>query len=197
MLGIPQTLLLAFTIQLVDSGRLSMYAPSDGFNKGHLACGGLYTKKQSHIAYRRWRVVGCKAPVLVCAAATGHCEMTRVMDAGPFGIYRPPLRRAVSEGRWKLWTASRRPPEPWRFRAAVDLSVALWKRLGRPPFLSPVSLLFFKRVEPRRRPRLLSLRITDGGVCLCCGFLGQALRLERAPHPVSVERVRISWLHQH
>jgi hypothetical protein len=144
-LGIPQALIYLLLTSHVDSGRLSIYAPNDGFNSGNLACGGTFTSEQVHIAYRRWRTVGCKTPVMVCSGASGRCVLAKVMDAGPFGIYKPPLRHAVSQGRWRVWLSHRAPPQPWRYRAAADLSIGLWKKLGKPPFLSNVSLLFYQR----------------------------------------------------
>jgi len=142
---VPQALLCALFLSHVDAGRLSIYAPNDGSNSGNLACGGTFTRDQVHIAYRNWRKVGCKTPVLVCSGAAGRCVLARVMDAGPFGIYKPPLRYAVREGRWRVWLERSRPPAPWRYRAAADLSIGLWQKLGRPPFLSDVTLLFYKR----------------------------------------------------
>lgn len=127
------------------SGRLSVYRPGDGWNRGELACGGIYRETQLHIAHRNWRRLGCGRRVMVCAEDTGRCVLTRVMDAGPWGIYRGPLRNAVPDGRWKIWTRSLRPPKGWRFRAVTDLSWALWKRLGRPRGLSRVHLTFLPR----------------------------------------------------
>jgi len=122
----------------VEFGRLSVYWPGDGFNSGELACGGRFEAGDDHVARRNWRRLGCGRRLLVCAAATRRCALTEVRDAGPFGIYRGPLRNAVREGRWRVWTRSLRPPRGWRFRASVDLSRALWRRLGSPPALSPV-----------------------------------------------------------
>jgi len=123
-----------------------VYAPGDGHNRGLLACGGEFAKRQEHIAYRRWWKVGCGRKVLVCAEATKRCVHTTVRDAGPFGIYRGPLRRAQTEGRWRVCIASR-PPEGWKWRGVADLSYALWQRLGRPRFLSRVHLYFLTRVR--------------------------------------------------
>lgn len=128
----------------VDVGRLSVYRPGDGWNKGELACGGRYTDSQVHIAHRDWRRLGCGRKVLVCAEVTGKCVVAKVMDAGPWGIYRGPLRRAVPEKRWRIWT-NPKPPKGWRFRAVTDLSWALWKKLGKPAGLSNVKLVFFEK----------------------------------------------------
>lgn len=127
-----------------DSGRLSFYAPNDGHNRGILACNSKrFTHVQEHIAYRKYYKVGCGCKVIVCVEATHRCVITRVMDAGPFGIYKPPLRHAVRDGRYKVWPALR-PPKGWQWRGVVDISIALWRKLGKPPFLSKVHLFFLK-----------------------------------------------------
>ena len=136
-----------------DSGRLSVYAPGDGHNRGLLACGGEFTKRQEHVAYRRWWKVGCGREVLVCAEATGRCALTTVRDGGPYGVYQGRLRN-----RRTATPAERRagaPREGWQWRGAADLSYKLWIRLGRPPFLSGVQLFFFKRT-PRGGSRRIS-----------------------------------------
>lgn len=130
----------------VDGGKLSYYWPGDGSNGGQLACGGSFTADMEHIAYRGWRRVGCGRLVMVCSERRLTCSFSRVRDAGPFGVVR---------GRsWKVHTGSR-PPAGWRWRAAADLSLALWQRLDRPPALSQVYIMFLpagivpllKRVE--------------------------------------------------
>ena len=126
----------------VEVGRLSVYWPGDGFNAGELACGGRFRAEQEHVARRDWRRLGCGRPLVVCALATRRCVLSEVRDAGPFGVYRGPLRNAVREGRWRVWTRSLRPPPGWRYRAVVDLSRGTWQRLGRPGGLSPVLLYF-------------------------------------------------------
>lgn len=126
----------------VDSGRLSVYRPNDGFNHGKLSCGGTLTYKSNHIAYRKWRKVGCGRPVLVCAAHTDRCVWSKVMDAGPFGIYKGSLRNCVRDGRWRVWTKSWTAPKGWKFRGVADLSWGLWVKLGRPKFLTKVTLYF-------------------------------------------------------
>jgi len=135
---------LALSAVRVDIGRLSVYRPGDGWNLGELACGGRYTSTQVHLAHREWRRLGCGRSVYVCAHLTGRCVLTRVMDAGPWGIYRGPIRNAVPDGRWRIW-ANPRPPKGWRFRALADLSWALWKQLGRPRGLSEVTLYILPR----------------------------------------------------
>lgn len=132
----------------LETGRLSVYRPGDGFNAGELSCGGKFTAEQVHIAHRRWRRIGCGTPVFVCASATKRCAWATVRDAGPFGIYRGKLKNCVREGRWKVWLKSR-PPVGWRWRAVVDLSWGLWKKLGRPGGLTKVTLLY----QQRRRGR--------------------------------------------
>jgi hypothetical protein len=128
-----------------EVGRLSVYFPGDGQNRGKLACGGEFTHAQVHIAYREWWRVGCGRRVLVCTEETGRCALAKVMDAGPFGIYTGELKHARREGRWQVHTSSRPPPIGWRYRAAADLSIALWEQLGRPRSLSRVSLTFLPR----------------------------------------------------
>jgi hypothetical protein len=118
-----------------------MYKPNDGFNHGRLACGGTFTHKQNHIAYRRWHRVGCGTKVVVCSVDTSRCSVSYVRDAGPYGIYKPPLKHAVREGRWRVWTRSE-PPKGWRWRTVVDLSYGLWRLLGEPAALSKVHLFF-------------------------------------------------------
>lgn len=138
------------SVDFVDSGRLSMYAPRDGFNRGVLACSGakpiMFTHSQNHIAYRRWYKVGCGRRVLVCARVTGRCVMSKVMDAGPYGIFRGKLRHARRDGRWKVWTKSK-PPKGWHWRAVADLSYGLWVRLGKPGGLSHIRLYFLPKTK--------------------------------------------------
>lgn len=116
-----------------DAGRLSHYAPKDGHNRGVLACGGSFSKKQEHIAYRAWKQVGCGRPVLICAEDTFSCSLTKVRDAGPFG---------VTKGKsWRVHVGVN-PPRGWKFRAAADISNGLWRRLGKPKHLSRIYLVF-------------------------------------------------------
>ena len=131
-----------------DEGRLSVYHPGDGWNRGTLACGGRFTWQQEHIAYRGWWRVGCGRKVVVCTDATRRCALSAVQDAGPFGIYRGALRHCRAQGRWKVWTKRQAPPAGWRFRGVADLSWALWIRLGRPSFLSKVRLYFVPTGPP-------------------------------------------------
>ena len=117
----------------VDAGKLSYYWPGDGSNAGQLSCGGSFTADMEHIAYRGWRRVGCGRLVMVCAERSFSCALSRVRDAGPFGIVR---------GRsWRVHTGAR-PPSGWRWRAAADLSLALWQRLERPPPLTHIYMVF-------------------------------------------------------
>ena len=127
-----------------DYGRLSAYHPNDGHNAGRLSCRGEFTWEQNHIAYRKWRKMGCKRPVLVCSMRTARCVLSQVRDAGPFGIYTGKLKNCKAEGRWKLWTRIR-PPKGWKFRAVADLSWNLWKQLGKPRFFSHIALFFLKK----------------------------------------------------
>ena len=132
----------------VEEGRLSWYKPNDGFNSGELSCGGRFTNKQMHIAHRRWKSRGCGRKVLVCTDNTDKCVLTKVWDAGPYGIYKGKLRNAVKEGRWKNWPKPRSnptPPKNWKWRAHVDLSYALWLKLGKPNALSRVRLYFMPK----------------------------------------------------
>lgn len=133
----------------VDSGRLSVYHPNDGSNSGGLSCGGKLTWADNHIAYRRWWKVGCRRRVLVCTAATKRCAWSKVMDGGPYGVYRGSMKNCVKEGRYRVASREERrrgkPKVGWKWRSGPggpDLSHALWKRLGRPPFLSAVTLYF-------------------------------------------------------
>jgi len=124
----------------VDTGQLSYYFPGDGYNRGVLACGGEFVMEMDHIAHRAWRRMGCGRPVLVCAQQTLSCALTRVRDAGPFGIAR---RKS-----WRVHTGIR-PPAGWHWRAAADLSYGLWQRLGRPRTLSRIHLVFLPRPTTR------------------------------------------------
>ena len=125
----------------IETGRLSVYRPGDGHNSGTLACGGRFTETQNHIAHRRWRKWGCGRRVLVCAHQTERCVMSQVRDAGPFGIYKGKWWKPTA---WRVWTR-RRPPRGWKWRGHVDLSWALWKKLGRPRFLSGVTMYFLPK----------------------------------------------------
>jgi len=111
-----------------------MYHPGDGHNAGTLACGGRFRVGQEHIAYRGWRRVGCGRRVIVCAATTRKCAVTTVRDSGPWG--------ATDGERWEVQVPRLR--EGWRRRAVADLSRALWRRLGRPRFLSRITLVFLR-----------------------------------------------------
>lgn len=129
----------------VETVRASMYHPGDGHNAGELACGGRFEAHQEHVAVRRWWAVGCGRPVVVCHGA--RCVATRVRDAGPFGV-------TDGRGGWRIETG-RSPRAPWRYRGGVDLSRALWRRLGRPAFLSRVMLVWLAPdTQTRRRGRL-------------------------------------------
>lgn len=134
-----------------EAGPLSYYAPGDGHNAGTLACGGRFRDDQVHIAYRGWRRVKCGRAVLVYSEQTKRAVLATVRDAGPFGVVTGPLRRAKAEGRWMCWPRSK-PPPGWRWRAKVDLSVGLWRKLGKPRFLSKVHLVFLPlRLPPQER----------------------------------------------
>lgn len=69
------------------------------------------------------------------------------MDAGPFGIYRGRLKGCTVEGRHRVWTKSLTPPRGWKWRGKADLSRALWKRLGKPRFLTRIRLYFLPKGE--------------------------------------------------
>ncbi|MCU0912957.1 MAG: hypothetical protein MUC88_00165 [Planctomycetes bacterium] len=113
---------------LVLVGALSVYHPGDGHNHGELACGGRLTWQSEHIAIRRWRG-RCGARVRVCVGGGRRCVWSTVRDSGPWG---------ATDGR--RWEVQIRLKRGWRRRAVVDLSWALWVKLGRPPFLSRVTL---------------------------------------------------------
>ena len=120
-------------------GRSSVYYPKDGFNSGRLACGGQLKAGDCHVALRSWRRLGCNRPILLVSLETFRIAVAPVRDAGPFGIFKPPLRKAVREGRWRVFTGSR-PPKGWYWRGHVDMTRCVWKRLGRPQFLSRVMI---------------------------------------------------------
>lgn len=126
------------TPALILVGALSVYYPGDHHSGSTLACGGRFEPHQAHLALRQWRGL-CGARVRVCAAATGRCEWTTVRDAGPFGM--------VCDGRWRVWTRHRLPPG-CRRRAIADLTRALWLRLGRPRFLSPIRIEVYREPAP-------------------------------------------------
>lgn len=140
---LPALSLLARREWAEQRGRLSYYWPGDSMRTGReLACSSrrrrrYYEPGSVHVALRAWSVLGCGTRVVVCAEATRRCAVAPVYDSGPWGVIRGPLRRAVKEGRWRVWT-KRTPPKGWRFRAVVDLSRALWVRLGKPRGLSRV-----------------------------------------------------------
>lgn len=124
----------------LESGPLSVYAPGDGMNRGQLACGGIFTHQDEHIAIRRPHRVGCGSKAIVCA--NGRCVKTKVKDAGPFGIIR-----IDGKPGWKTCTRSN-PPRGWRWRGTVDVSIGLWKKMGRPKFLTDATVVILpRRVE--------------------------------------------------
>lgn len=125
-----------------ESGPVSVYRPGDGMNSGQLACGGSFLPGQRHIAHRRWRSLGCGRPVLVVSRSTGSRVLATVRDAGPFGIVEVLPRAVKRKPRWRVWTQSLRAPLGWRWRGAVDLSYDLWLELGRPRFLTTVTMYF-------------------------------------------------------
>lgn len=135
--------------------KLSVYWPGDGHNKGQLACGGVFSREQVHVAVRDWPQRGCRRRVVVFSAETGRAVLARVMDAGPFGIVRVTGSAGARErGKdWGIWTKSLRAPPGWRFRGDVDLSRGLWEALGRPKFLSRVYLLYLPRERGPLRER--------------------------------------------
>ena len=122
-----------------EEGRFSHYAPGDGHNAGELACGGKFTREQVHIAYRGWHKRGCGSHVIVYSEDTQVAVLTTIQDAGPFGAYRGPIRRAKAEGRWKVITGAL--PAGWKWRGLLDASYGLWVKLRRPRFLSRVHLV--------------------------------------------------------
>jgi len=124
-----------------QSGPLSHYAPRDGWNEGTLSCGGQFDFRQNHIAHRRWKRLGCGRAVLVFAEKTGRFSLSRVWDSGPWGACKGKRAKARAEGRWMVWTKYKLP-KGWRRPGLTDLSDFLWKKLGKPPFLSKVHLLF-------------------------------------------------------
>lgn len=113
---------------LVLVGALSMYHPGDGMNGGSLSCGGKLTWQSHHIAIRQWRKVGCGARAQVCTSR--RCVWTTVQDSGPWG--------AVKGKRWQVQI---RLKPGWKRRGVVDLSPAVWRQLGKPPFLTKVRVV--------------------------------------------------------
>lgn len=117
----------------IETGPSSVYIPNDGYNSGELACGGTYTKEQDHIAIRNWKG-RCGDAVAIYVPSTGHLAISKIRDAGPYGTMD-------AAGRWQVCT-NRKPPKGFRWRSITDLSYALWKRLGRPRFLTKVQLYY-------------------------------------------------------
>lgn len=122
----------------VARGRLSVYWPGDGSTPGRvLACDTpcrprRYRRGSVHVAMRGAREkIGCGAAVVVCSEQTGRCVAAPVLDAGPWGIVRGK--------KWRVWRKLR-PPSGWKFRAVVDVSREVWRRLGRPKPLSIVRI---------------------------------------------------------
>jgi hypothetical protein len=122
----------------VARGRLSVYWPGDGLATGSvLACDTprrprRYRRGSVHVAMRGIRRgIPCGTVVVVCSGETGRCVPAPVLDAGPWGIVRG--------RRWRVWT-NPRPPPGWRFRSVVDVSREVWRRLGKPDFLSRVRI---------------------------------------------------------
>lgn len=147
-----------------EAGPLSFYKPGDGYNHGELSCGGRLTNQTRHIAHRRWKQLGCNRRVLLYATVTGKWAVSHVRDAGPFGIIKKEQERQKwkskynqrcctqhqslkGPGHWRMWTKSYQAPKGWKWRGVTDLSVALWKDLGRPPFLSQIHIWFLPALK--------------------------------------------------
>lgn len=120
----------------VEEGKASMYHPGDGHCGKRTSCDKPFTWKSDHIAIRRWRKWGCGRRVVVCVIKTGLCALTKVGDSGPWGI--------TNGKQWKVWTKLKVPKGWWR-RGHYDLSPALWRRLGKPKFLSRLRVYFLPR----------------------------------------------------
>lgn len=123
----------------IESGPLSYYYPGDSCRTGKvLACDTpcrprRYRKGSVHVAIRgARRKYGCATAVVVCSDETGRCVAAPVLDAGPWGIVKDGVRR--------VWRKSTTPPSGWKFRAVIDLSLEVWKRLGRPKPFSRVRI---------------------------------------------------------
>jgi len=151
-------LLLSLRGEVLESGLLSYYWPGDSTGTGSvLACDRpkrrrFYRRGSVHVAMRTWYRLGCGTEVLLCASDTSRCALAPVLDSGPWGIVRGPLRNARAEGRWRRPRSAveantwlRALPEGWRFRGVADLSVALWKKLGRPLPLTQISIYRLRR----------------------------------------------------
>jgi len=111
---------------LVLAGGVSVYRPNDGHNAGQLACGGTFTAEQHHIAIRQWKG-RCGKRALVCSAETLRCVWTKVRDSGPWGAKMG-----------KRWEVQIRLKPGWKRRGVVDLTLPVWRELGKPRFLSKV-----------------------------------------------------------
>lgn len=125
-----------------ETGPLSVYRVGDGHNSGKLACGGEFRPGQRHIAHRRWKQLGCGRQVLLVSHSTGRMAFGTVRDAGPFGVVEVLPKGVKRKPHWRVWTKSLRAPAGWRWRGAVDISYDLWVDLGRPQFLSRVTMHF-------------------------------------------------------
>lgn len=145
------TVLLKF-FTLINSaevvvGGLSVYWPGDSCRTGTvMSCDRprkpvRYREGSIHVAIRTWWRIGCGTKVVVCSDFSSLCEVAPVLDGGPWGIIRGRLRKAVAEGRHRVWV-KQRPPRGWRFRAVADLSRELWRRLGSPPIFSRISIYY-------------------------------------------------------
>ena len=122
-------------ISLILVGAVSAYQPGDGHNHGKLSCGGTLTWQSRHVAIRAWRG-RCGAPVLVCSDETGRCIYTTVEDSGPWGA-------VDRKGQWRVWPRHRLP-RGWKRRGVVDLSPGAYRELGRPRFLSRVTVVVYR-----------------------------------------------------
>jgi hypothetical protein len=126
-------------LEQVARGGISFYWPGDSCQTGRvLACDTpcrrrLYRDRSIHVAMRGVRRrFPCGTAVVVCSEQTGRCVTAPVLDAGPWGI----IDGAGKRMKWRKLE----PPTGWRFRGIVDVSREVWKRLGRPSFLSRVRI---------------------------------------------------------
>jgi hypothetical protein len=127
----------------VESGRATIYWPTDGSNSGWRADGKVFREGDYHIAHR-WIPLGTIG--FLCNERTKLCTQVIVSDRGPFGAIRPcdddpsdsvgltkPIRITWFD-KCYWWQVQTRIQEGWIHRGKFDLTVNVAKEIKHRSF---------------------------------------------------------------